>query len=60
MTGEKPGVGPAGREYVERLLEELTDQVHKRLIEAYAGDDPVASMEAELTAILEEVMENEA
>ena len=42
--------------YLDELLAELSDPVHKRLIEAYQGDDPVQSMESELGKILIEVL----
>jgi hypothetical protein len=46
-------------EYVDELLEELSDPVHKRLIQAYQGDDPVQSMESELRKILMETAQRE-
>jgi hypothetical protein len=60
MTPEKPAAEPLSRDYVELFLEEVTDPIHKRLIEAYRREDSVASMESELGRILEEVVENEA
>lgn len=46
-------------EYLDELLAELSDPVHKRLIQAYRGDDPVQSMESELGRILMEVLRRE-
>jgi len=46
-------------EYLDELLAELSDPVHKRLIQAYRGDDPVKSMESELGEILIEVLYRE-
>jgi hypothetical protein len=46
-------------EFLSELLDELSDPVHKRLIEAYQGGDPVHSMEAELGKILLEVLRRE-
>ena len=46
-------------EYLNELLEELSDPVHKRLIQAYQGDDPVESMESELKKILMETAQRE-
>ena len=43
-------------EYLDELLAELSDPVHKRLIQAYRGNDPVQSMESELEKILMEVL----
>ena len=59
MKVEKPAPESAGQEYVQQFLEQLSDPIHKRLIEAYEGDDPVASMESELGRVLREVLENE-
>lgn len=47
------------KEYVDELLAELSDPVHKRLIQAYRGDDPIRSMESELGKILTEVLSGE-
>jgi hypothetical protein len=46
-------------EYLDELLAELSDPVHKRLIQAYRGNDPVQSMESELGKILMEVLNRE-
>jgi hypothetical protein len=46
-------------EYLDELLAELSDPVHKRLIQAYQGDDPVQSMESELKKILMEILQRE-
>lgn len=45
--------------YLKELAELTEDPVHKRLIAAYKGDSPKASMEAELSQILDEVMKRE-
>jgi hypothetical protein len=58
MTAEESTPEGAGREYIERFLDELTDPIHRRLVEAYTGDDPVASMEAELGEVLKEALED--
>ena len=47
-------------EYLTQLLEVLSDPIHKRIIKAYAGDNPVESMESELTKILTEVLNRES
>ena len=44
---------------VQELLEELSDPVHKQLIQAYQVDDPVRSMEDELGKILMEILNRE-
>lgn len=43
--------------YLEELLGGVQDEVHKRIIEAYRGENPVESMESELRKIIMEVME---
>lgn len=45
--------------YLSDLLTKLSDPIHKRLIEAYQGDDPVQSMETELGKILMEILRRE-
>ncbi len=45
--------------YLNELLAELSDPVHKRLIQAYRGDNPVQSMESELGKILTEALHHE-
>jgi hypothetical protein len=46
-------------EFLSGLLEEVSDPIHRRLIKAYQGHDPVHSMEAELGEILLEVARRE-
>jgi hypothetical protein len=46
-------------EFLSELLDEIPDPIHKRLIEAYQGDDPVYSMETKLGEILLEVVHRE-
>jgi hypothetical protein len=43
-------------EFLEELQREVSDPIHRRLIQAYKGDSPVQSMESELAKILSEVM----
>jgi hypothetical protein len=45
--------------YLDELLAQLSDSVHKRLIQAYRGNHPVQSMESELGKILTEVLHRE-
>lgn len=59
MSVEESGLESPAEGYVQGLLERLSDPVHKRLIEAYGGDDPVGSMESELANILKEVLNRE-
>lgn len=46
-------------EFLKELQRELSAPLHKRLIQAYLGDDPVQSMESELANILLEVLHRE-
>ena len=55
-TGKR---GTGLEEYMRRFLERLPDPVHRRLIQAYGGEDPVASMEVELGNVLREVVNSE-
>lgn len=45
--------------YIEEFLAALSDPIHKRLIQAYQGSDPVQSMESELGKILMEALQRE-
>ena len=56
MSQETISQDPSRKKYLDELLAELSAPVHKRLIEAYQGDDPVQSMESELEKILIEVV----
>jgi len=58
---EQPQVPPSHREkYLKQLQEELKDPLHKRIVAAYEKKvDAVASMEAELSAILTEILTHE-
>ena len=47
------------KEYLDELLTELPNPVHKRLIQVYRGNNPVQSMESELGKILMEVLHRE-
>jgi hypothetical protein len=46
-------------EFLDELQSELSDPLHRRLIQVYWGDDPVQSMESELAKILLEVLRRE-
>lgn len=46
-------------EFLNELREEISDPLHKRLIQSYHGDNPVGSMESELVKILLEVLHRE-
>ena len=49
-----------GQEYLNELLDKLSSPIHKRIIGAYEGDDPVQAMESELRRILTEVLRRES
>ena len=59
MSGEASPQDSRLTELLEDLLKELSDPVHKRLIRAYGGQDPVESMESELASILRELIASE-
>jgi hypothetical protein len=44
---------------VEELLAQLSDPIHRRIIQAHRGVDPVQSMESEIGEILLEVLNRE-
>ncbi len=45
--------------FLEELRQEISNPLHKRLLQAYQGQAPVQSMETELTKILLEVLHRE-
>ena len=45
--------------FLNELLGQVSNPIHKRLIYAYKGENPVTLMESELRKILLEVMEND-
>ena len=59
MNNEVTSQDSDGQDYLDELLSQLSDPVHKRLIQAYRGIDPVQSMESELGKILTEVLQRE-
>jgi hypothetical protein len=44
---------------VEELVAQLSDPIHRRIIQAHRGVDPVQSMESEIGKILLEVLNRE-
>lgn len=46
-------------EFLGEILKEISDPIHRRLIQAYEEDNPVDSMESELRKILMEVLQRE-
>ena len=59
MMDEVSSIKSRSEEFLDELQRELSDPVHKRLIHAYQGDEPVQSMESELAKILLEVLRRE-
>ncbi len=59
MENEVISQNSSHEKYLDELLEKLSEPVHKRLIQAYQGNDPVQSMESELANILIEVLQHE-
>jgi len=59
MSSEATSQDSSPEEFLDELLAELSDPVHKRLIKAYAANDPVQAMESELGKILMEVLRRE-
>ena len=57
---EVPSKNSRREEFLKELQRELSDPLHRRLIQVYLGDDPpVQSMESELARILLEVLHRE-
>ncbi len=46
-------------EFLGEMLQKILDPIHRRLIQAYKGHNPVDSMESELRKILMEVLQRE-
>lgn len=46
-------------EFLEELKAEISNPLHRRVVKAYQGDNPVQAMELELGAILLEVLKRE-
>jgi hypothetical protein len=49
----------SSKKIFDELLKELENLIHKRLIQAYRGEDPLKSMESELGKILLEILNRE-
>jgi len=47
------------RQVLDELDAALEDPIHRRLLQSFIGDDPVASMEEELKKILLEALADE-
>ncbi|NPV69780.1 MAG: hypothetical protein HPY55_03905 [Firmicutes bacterium] len=45
--------------FIDSLIGQLKDPIHKRLVEVYAGSEPITGVQAELDEILVEVLRHE-
>jgi len=59
MIAQLPSQNTRCRKFLDELEREIENPLQRRLIQAYQGDDPVQSMESELTKILLEVLYRE-
>lgn len=59
MSSEETKAVSPKTEFLGGLREQISDPIHQRLLNAYGGPDPVASMEGELASVLLEVVRNE-
>lgn len=59
MSSEVTDQRPSEDVFMDKLLAQLSDPIHKRIIQAHGGVDPVQSMESELGKILLEVLHRE-
>ena len=59
MAEEKTPKDPRIETYLGEVLEKIQDQKHKRILQAYKGDNPVHSMEMELGKIVMEIVNRE-
>lgn len=59
MAEESPSKHSRCNEFLDELQKESSNPLHKRLIQAYRGDNPVQAMEAELAKILLEALRGE-
>ena len=59
MMNEVPSEESRREDFLNELEREIPDSRHRRLIQAYLGDNPVQSMESELAKILLEAMRGE-
>lgn len=59
MKNQQSVQKPTEEKCAKDLIEELSDPIHKNLLQAYGGSEPVQSMEAELRSIITEVFHRE-
>jgi hypothetical protein len=46
-------------EYIDGVLQKLSNETHKKIIKAYKGEDPVGSMESKLGEIVMAIVNRE-
>ena len=46
-------------EYIDDVLQKLSNETHKKIIKAYRGEDPVSSMESKLGKIIMAIVNRE-
>jgi hypothetical protein len=46
-------------EIINEIIELLTDPIHRRIVKAYAGEEPKSSMELELSEVILEIWKDE-
>lgn len=59
MTQDESEPVDSRQEAVDSFLDTLSDPVHRRIVGAYRGNNPVEEMEKELLGILEEIVKDE-
>lgn len=60
MTDQPTNTSHSQREdFLKQLQKEIIDPIHKRLIQAYTGNNPLQSMEDEFSKVLKEVLTRE-
>jgi len=59
MSSEVTDQRPPEDVFMEELVAQLSDSIHRRIIQAHRGVDPVQSMESELGKILLEALHRE-
>ena len=59
MSSEIAGQKPPENVFMEELVAQLSDPIHKRIIQAHTSTDPVQSMESEIGKVLLEILNRE-
>jgi hypothetical protein len=56
MSSKIAGQKSPENAFMEELVAQLSDPIHKRIIQAHAGADPVQSMESEIGKVFLEIL----